>query len=271
MKTIELEELRTIQMGILDVVHDFCIKNGIRYSLACGSMLGAVRHKGYIPWDDDIDIYVPRSDYERLVRIFPEEVGGVKLVSLEREPLWDRAFAKAYDCRTVLSQHRKSAMTIGVNVDVFPIDSVPDSDKEWLRYNRLRRTLIKVHMSKYSRIRKENPLLKNVDLVIRKAILLPFSSRRLACRVSRFAQRYNGKEGCGRSFECVLGMKQKRPFPSSLMDDLVSVPFEDRRYMAMRDSDAYLSNGFGDYMQLPPKEQQVLPHNITAWWKEEKI
>ena len=80
MKKIELAELKVIQMDVLEVIDQFCNENNIRYSLACGSFLGSIRHNGYIPWDDDIDIYVPREDYERLIRIFPEELNNIKLI-----------------------------------------------------------------------------------------------------------------------------------------------------------------------------------------------
>ena len=267
MKEINLDELKIIQMDILEAVDRFCSENGIRYSLACGSFLGAIRHKGYIPWDDDIDIYVPRADYERMIQIFPDEIDNVKLVSMEREPRWDRAYAQAYNCRTIMDEYAKATMSVGVYIDVYPIDSVPDSDKEWQKYNKLRRTLIRLHESKRILIRRDRSLSKNMVLVIMKMLLLPFSSRRIASWISKFAQRYNNK-GYGRSFECVQGMLQKRPFKSSLMDEFVRAPFEDREFMIMKDYDAYLSNGYADYMQLPPKEKQVAHHKFTAWWKE---
>ena len=70
MKEIQIDELKSIQLAILEYVHDFCIKNNIRYSLCGGTLIGAVRHKGYIPWDDDIDIIMPRDDYEKFCSLF---------------------------------------------------------------------------------------------------------------------------------------------------------------------------------------------------------
>ena len=72
MKYIELEEMKKLQCEVLQVAHDFCQKHKIKYSLACGTLLGAIRHNGYIPWDDDIDIYMPRGDYDRFIQTFPE-------------------------------------------------------------------------------------------------------------------------------------------------------------------------------------------------------
>lgn len=69
MKEILLEELKKIQCEVLQAVHTFCEEHGLKYSLACGTLLGAIRHNGYIPWDDDIDIYMPREDYDKLTLV----------------------------------------------------------------------------------------------------------------------------------------------------------------------------------------------------------
>ena len=95
MKRIDINELKQIQLDVLSAVHGFCIEHGIRYSLGCGTMLGCARHQGYIPWDDDIDIYLPREDYNKLVNEFPETLNGkYQFISLERDSKWNRATAK---------------------------------------------------------------------------------------------------------------------------------------------------------------------------------
>ena len=112
---ITREELKHIQLDILQSVDAFCRANGIRYSLACGTMLGAIRHRGYIPWDDDIDIYLLREDYNRLMAEFPPVYDGrVQLVSLERNPGWDMSFAKAYDNRTLYCEYAHPSEGLGV-------------------------------------------------------------------------------------------------------------------------------------------------------------
>lgn len=266
MKSIDIEELKVIQMDILEVVDRFCIEHNIRYSLACGSCLGAVRHKGYIPWDDDIDIYIPREDYERFINIFPKEFENIKVASLKRDTKWNRAYAKAYDARTIMEEECKSPMIIGVGIDIYPIDNVPDSEEDWLRYNKKRRILVFAQELKVVVPGTGRSVFKNILLRFIHLFLLPFSSRNIAKYIDRYAQKNNGK-GYNRSFECVQGIFQKHPFNSSLLTEFIRVPFEDRQYLIMKDFDAYLTNGFGDYMQLPPVEKRVSHHDFKAYWK----
>lgn len=267
MKIININELKIIQLDILEVLDKFCREHEIHYSLACGSMLGAVRHGGYIPWDDDIDIYIPRKDYEKLVASFPSELDSVSLMSLERDQRWYRSYAQAYNNRTVVLEEAYTPIEIGVYLDVYPIDNVPDSDEDWMKYNKKRRTQIRLYEMKYIKFSKNRSFVKNVILALNKFLLLPFSLRTIAKRISAFAQKHNNK-GYKRSFECVQGMLQKRPFPSSLLEETIPFKFEDREFMVMKDYKTYLTNGYGDYMKLPPKEKQVSHHVFKAWWKD---
>ena len=267
MNNIDIAELKKIQLDILEVIGRFCQDNDISYSLACGTMLGAARHKGYIPWDDDIDIYISRKEYKKLVEIFPQSVDDISLVSMERNKEWNRSYAQAYNNKTILKEGAETPIEIGVYIDVYPVDEVPDDDIEWTSYNKRRRALIHLYEIKYVKFSKNRSFLRNLILFIGKFFLFPFSSRFIAQQISNYAQIHNGK-GYHRLFECVQGMLQKRPFDSSLMEEFVCVPFEDRMFLAMKDFDVYLTNGYGNYMQLPPKEKQISHHEFEAYWKD---
>lgn len=265
-KQIAIEELKIIQMDILEKIQTFCEENSIRYSLACGTFLGAIRHQGYIPWDDDIDIYLTRKDYENLVSLFPDEYHHIKLVSLERDKKWHKAYAQAYDNRTLLQEDTSNPNQIGVYIDIYPIDSVPDSDTEWQTYNRKRRFWVRMSEIKYIKLSKSRSFTKNIVLLFGKVLLFPISSRFIAKYISKNAQRFNGKS-YHRCFECVQGMLQKKPFDTALMEEFIMTKFEDRMFMIMKNYNAYLSNAYGDYMKLPPIEKQVSHHRFSAWWK----
>lgn len=122
-KEIMLEELREIQLQMMDKIHEFCESHNIRYSLGGGTLLGAVRHKGYIPWDDDIDIMLPRPDYDRFIREFEGAYKDLNIQHLGNDDTCCIPFAKVYDNRTVLiEKHQRS----GVYIDVFPVDGLPE-------------------------------------------------------------------------------------------------------------------------------------------------
>ena len=266
-KEIGLEELKVLQMDVLQAVDEFCRNNNIRYSMACGTLLGAIRHKGYIPWDDDIDIYVPRDDYRRLVDIFPSLYKGrYKLTSLERSSLWDKPYAKIYDNKNVMVEDAVWKENIGVNIDVFPVDEVPDDESEWLEYNKKRMRQQKLFILKFVHLSFNRSIAKNVALLLFKIITCFYSSRKWAKSIDKMCKKYNGL-GYNRYFECCSGRIQKHPFPKRLFDDLVYMEFEDRTFKAFADADCYLRNGYGDYMTLPPEEKRIPHHDFKAYWK----
>lgn len=266
-KSIGLDEMKVIQLDVLSAIDSFCHDNNIRYSLACGSLLGAIRHKGYIPWDDDIDIYVLREDFNRLIEVFPETFKGrIKLASLKRDSNWELAFAKAYDDNTVLIENTLRKGNYGVGIDVFPIDEVPDDEKEWQRYNKKRRLQQILFLEKCNPLKKHQSILKNAGKALIHIFFFFYPRRKWAKNLDRLAQKNNGK-GFKRCFECCQGLFQKNPFPKELFDDIVEVPFEDRKFKAFSNADLYLKNGFGDYMKLPPIEERVTHHYYKAYWK----
>jgi lipopolysaccharide cholinephosphotransferase len=268
MKQIGTIELKVVQMDVLSAIHRFCTAHNIKYSLGCGTMLGCARHKGYIPWDDNIDIYMLRKDYEKLVEEFPDTFEGrYKFVTMERDPKWNRAYGKAYDCTTVFKERTAEVYELGVNIDVFPIDFVPDNDVEWQKYDKVRRMLQHIYEMKVTTFRSGRSVPKNAFMALCKLLLLPFSSRYLAMRIQKMAMRFNTSP-TSRVFECCQGIFQKRPFSKLLFDSLTLLPFEDREYMAFSNYDAYLTNGYGNWRQMPPKDKRVSHHAFKAWWKE---
>ena len=270
MRQIDIEELKKLQCGVLQSLHDYTSASGLKYSLACGTLLGAIRHNGYIPWDDDIDVYMPRDDYDKLVRDFPEIYQDrYKLISFERSKRWCRPYANLYDDRTLCNELKSSnEEQIGVKIDIFPVDSVPDDDTEWLRFNRIRRFLIYMHSAKFVTFRKDNqPFEDKVALFLLKMALFPFSAYQVVKLVDTYIRKYNNR-GTHRLFETSCGMIQKRPF---LKDDFSEVElhkFEDYDFYVMKGYHDCLTNGFGDYMKLPPVEKRVSHHYFEAYWKE---
>lgn len=267
MKAIGIEERKQIQIEILDAINTFCQETGIRYSLACGTMLGAVRHKGYIPWDDDIDIYMLREDFEKLDNLFPDVyLDRFQMASLNRTKNWRNCFAKVYDNRTLVKEKKNKQKNIGINIDIFPVDEVPDDDEAWKLFNRKRLSMINRLRLSCIRFSRSHKWYNNVALVLIKLFFRHSHKRALA--ITKFIQQHNGK-GYSRVFECCQGLLAKNPFPKNLFNNLTEVEFEGKRYSGFADYHTYLSLLFGnDYMTPPPQEKRLSYHTNIAYWKD---
>jgi lipopolysaccharide cholinephosphotransferase len=266
MRVIEIEERKRIQIEILDAVNSFCKENGIRYSLACGTMLGAIRHKGYIPWDDDIDIYMLREDYERFDALFPDVYRDkYEMTSLRRNNDWSICFAKVYDNRTLVVDKKHTQHNIGISIDVFPIDEVPDDDASWNRFNKKRRALIKKLQFANLRFSKSHKWYNNIALIFIKPFL--HNAHKRAITANNIIQQYDNKE-YHRVFECCQGIFAKKPFPKKLFFDITETAFEGKTYAGFTDYHTYLSSQYGmDYMTPPPPKKRISYHTINSYWK----
>lgn len=259
MKKIEdIQELRAIQMGILDDVHRFCETHGIRYSLSSGTLIGAVRHKGYIPWDDDIDIYMMRSDYERFLASYHDEQGLYRVLDPKKEQHYYYTFAKVVDLRTKMVEKETEGYEIGVYIDVFPVDYVTENLQERERIFQLKHLLYKIRRCKIS---QSNPL--HSPLAYWCYRCLPVSvamlNRWIECLIVL-------REPTG----TICHMTEAGPsirgcFPATDMEQLIDMPFENRTYKVMAGYEDHLRRTYGDYMQLPPEDQRVT-HKFEAYW-----
>lgn len=265
MKEIKNDELRTIQLDILQKVHNFCINHNIRYSLAFGTLLGAVRHGGYIPWDDDIDIAMLRHDYERFRIEFKDSV--CQFCDCRTDKDIQIGFGKVVDTRTLVIEGGNSK-NLGVNIDIFPIDDMCDTYEDSLRYFNSFRWNKFIRQAKYRQISCVKKWWKKPVLFITKILVSPFSVHKetLKC-VKRLVEHTNGcSEFVGHMTDVIYG--ENCIMKRSVWEEYAPIKFESHEFMAVKDTDAYLHREFGDYMQLPPKEQQVPKHDFEAiYWK----
>ncbi len=129
MRKIEIDEMRQRLLSMAEYLQNICKENGLKMFLSGGTLLGAVRHKGFIPWDDDIDVHMPRPDYDRLIKIFKrkENIGKYKLLSHELNDKYVYTFAKLVDDDTLLIEDDiYSGVDMGLYLDIFPIDGLGD-------------------------------------------------------------------------------------------------------------------------------------------------
>ena len=222
----DIKELRSLQMGILDDVDRFCNTHHLRYSLSSGTLIGAVRHGGYIPWDDDIDIYMPREDYERFLASYADQEGRYRVLDPNKESHYYYTFAKVVDQRTRMVEKETKGYEIGVYIDVFPVDYVTDDMKRRQRVFKWKKLLYKIRRCKIS---NDNPLHSQLAYWVYR--LLPISVamierwiRQLIVLKTPTATLCNMTEA---------GPKMKGCFPAEDMATVVDMPFEDRTYKAM--------------------------------------
>lgn len=262
-KCIEIEELKKIQLEILDNVHNFCIKNGIKYYLMYGTLIGAIRHKGYIPWDDDIDISMPRPDYEIFMKSFNLEDSYLKFIAHELDPKYPYTFGKVVDTRTKLIEYTSLDYPLGVNIDVFPIDGV-DDDFSLLKNQIFFRKILNIKTIKYSNKRS---VLKNILLLFLKSLLVLIPTNFI---VDRMVKNTNKHSYFDSSKVCCLAMgtKLNKPVPREYFEKGVLREFEDRKYYVPIGYHEYLKSVFGDYMKLPPEEKRNSHHVFKAYYKE---
>ena len=266
MKKITLEEKKIVLLDILTAVDTFCKEHDIRYSMACGTMLGAVRHKGFIPWDDDVDIYMLRDDYERFESLFPKVYKGVyQLISPQRNSNWHLPYGKIADNRTIIVNSYVKTIPYGINIDVFVIDDVPDDEQLWLNFRKKQKKIIQRNLHHIYRIKSVKGLREKLSILFAK-LYCGKSQQRIIERINHFITQYN-HHGYKHCFECVQGLHVNHPFNKELFDELIEWPFEERKYMGFKNADSYLKNTYGDYMKLPPKEKHVSHHVEIGCWR----
>lgn len=266
MRHIDDQNIKKIQLEIMKYVHDFCSANNIHYSLAYGSLLGAIRHKGYIPWDDDIDIIMPRKDYDLFLQLFSKESGIYRIHSLETDPHYEYAFAKISDTRTLLIEN-VNTQNIGINIDVFPLDNAFDSLEECQKYAKKISLYKYFYRLKFLQPSHKNVLWKRCLMRIGKIITFPLSLRKLAEKISAHAKACTNTNS--KYTIMMVGTTpqatERQIIERSWFSKYIDVPFEDCQFKIIANYDKYLSHEYGDYMT--PPSQKTSPHTFSnAYW-----
>lgn len=262
-KEIFIEERRIILTGILNYIDEVCAKNDLKYFIAYGSLIGTIRHKGFIPWDDDVDVWVPIDDYEKLLNII-ENDNKYQVGNNIKDKNWFINFAKVSDKRTILVDDRESNFTYkgstqrGVAVDIFPLFEINAKKVEQIekicRFRRLcywyehdflkgwKRVLLGAFEFAGFRTDKFTEILYKIEKS-------KTSSGLLGCSISPY-----GKKDC---------------FNKEWFSKSIKIPFENINVSVPVGYHEILEKLYGDYMTPPPEEErQQLYHNVRAYWIE---
>lgn len=265
-KEIEKEAYKRIPFEILLYVADFCEKNGIRYSLAYGTLLGAIRHKGFIPWDDDIDIIMPRKDYERFKQLYHSDRYPFSDMSINKDH--PTRAAKIFDTSTFFYYKKTIKRSYGLFVDVFVVDNFPANVSVRVKWQQKTKRLYAINriknLSFSSIIKSKTNLGKKLIKVLIK--IFPIPKKYIQKSIIQNSQKYN-KETTGLVGITMSADNPQDTYPSDLFEEYIDVEFEGKTFKAIRHYDIWLKACYGNYMQLPPLEKQVGRHGIIAYYK----
>lgn len=273
MREMSVKDIQSVSLDILSDIHRFCVDHDIKYTLQGGTLLGAVRHKGFIPWDDDIDIAMPRPDYDRFIHTYQSNK-GFKVYSrelLEQNKDVFIAYARVCDMvKTYVDDALSfwSNAKTGVWVDVFPLDGDLDSVEESKkRLNKIKRYW-KTGVRKRVALRPFSSaigLYKKARLCIKKVISVVSSFSAIdkhirLCKAVPFGSTNYYSNLAFLSY----GMRERHCI--DVLRERQLVPFENCMFYIMNGFDEALSEKYGDYMKLPPKEKQIRAHGSNKYY-----
>lgn len=269
MKEATTEDVKKVLLAIMDSIDSFCRENGIVYYLYYGSLLGAVRHQGFIPWDDDMDIAMPRADYERFIRLFNQKTAGrYRTVSIDDETKYCYAFAKVIDTGTLLVEETAERIEMGIYVDVFPIDVVPADPARQQKLLAQTKRYIDLFNAKIIPVRRGRCFWKNGLLVLAHVVLSGIKLESIARKIVSLNASYADWPGekCAANMTLLVYGGREVVDPEWLRDAL-DTPFEGRTYRIPAGYDSVLRKLYGNYMELPPVEKRVTHHHYKAYMK----
>lgn len=265
-KEVNSFEYKKILLETLCVFDEFCKKNDIKYFLIGGTLLGAIRHKGFIPWDDDIDVGMPRNDYCKLVKLFKDS-DKFKLLDCFKDNDYYLPFAKFYNTDAELKENIPTKKVIGPYIDIFIFDFIKNkNDKKLIRFFNKSSFLNELIALKYASVKKGRHFFKNF-LILLSHCIYPFSLNTISKiknkKISKLIS-LDETEDFGTLYG-MYGLKDICRYED--FRKLINVDFEGKKFFAPAGYHNYLSSIYGDYMKLPPEDQRSSHHGFDVFWR----
>ena len=260
-----LQELQAKSLEILQVFKSFCDKHGLLFYFCGGCCIGTLRHGGFIPWDDDIDVFMPRRDYEKLAVLWPQEMGDTpyRFCRSNEHEFYRSLLSAISDERTTFIKERQQDLDIshGVRLEILPLDGCPSS-----RFKRKVQILWGLTYQLFCNQEAPTSKGKLFETVGRVALRL-FPTWKQRWRIAAFAQKQMSKydiADCDKITElCARYRYMVNEYPKEAFAAAVYKPFEGLEMPIPQGYDTYLHMAFGEYMQLPPESEQIPKHDAV--------
>ena len=274
-KYMTIQEIQSVSLEILKVIADICEEQNLRYYIIYGTLIGAIRHKGYIPWDDDVDIMMPRPDYEKLLSYLAENMHQypyLKVFNRDTCQAYPYMITRISDDRYCIEMDNEEPYGMGIFIDIYPYDGLGNTKEEALEYG-----LKGDHLSSlcYQATRKRFAI-ENTTSTLKKIMKLPVFVYAKIVGKDKFQKKldalarvkpYDESEYVG----CVVWLSggERDMYLKKWFDEYVVVPFEKYEFRVPKEYDVILRHIYGDYMQLPPEKDRIGHHFYKVYKKEE--
>lgn len=256
---LTLKQIQFESLKIMKLIHRICIEQNLRYALFYGTLIGAVRHKGFIPWDDDLDIVMPRDDYEKLADYFiehKEELFPYKLFSYKTVEKYPYMINRICNTEFRMEAENEKDCGMGTFIDIYPLDGAGDGKDKifnkiaWF-YSSMYFSKSREHYVKVKGIAKS--IIKKTAFVLSRLL----SYKTIRAKLEKLANKYpyNSSE-----YVAVVVWGDSKFYKKTSFDNLSLVKYEDAEFYIPNNYDEILRLDFGDYMQLPPENERIGHH-----------
>ena len=273
-KELTIQEIQAVSLEILKAVTDVCEELGLRYALIYGTLIGAVRHHGYIPWDDDVDIMMPRPDYDKLLAYLSvHKLPNLTLFNRQTCQDYPYMISRVSDDRYILEMENEESVGMGVFIDIYPYDGLGKTKEEAVRFglkgdrlSSLCYQATRKHFAIETTTSTFRKIVKYPVFLVSKLIGKNFFQKKLEKLAG--VKDYEESEYIG----CIIWLSrgEKDIFPRKWFDETIMMPFDKYEFRVPKHYDEVLRHEYGDYMQLPPEKDRIGHHYFKAYRKGEQ-
>ena len=274
MQLISMKDVQKGSLEILKKIDEICGLLNLKYCLAYGTLIGAIRHKGFIPWDDDVDIMMPRKDYNSFVNYFidhKEELKQFEIINPQVNNKCPYTISRISDSRYQLDVDNEDDYGIGLFVDVYPLDGVGNTVASYSKLKNISSRFASLcFLSTRQSVKRENTksalkyMIKFPAFVVAKMLGKAFFMNKLYNMAAKCD--YDNSKYIG----CIIWASDdglRGIFPKEWFDEMIDVEFEGAYFKAPKEYDKVLTHGYGDYMKLPPEKDRIAHHYYDAYRK----